>query len=239
MSYLVNVQQLVKTAYEGFGTATASFSHPANPKFLAVDVKPYEYSIDKAKALLKEAGWEDKDGDGILEREIDGVLTPFRVTIMANKENDGRMKVCEMLADAGREVGIKIDVETLVWTSYLSKMMKRNFDMFTLGWGSSPFESDPKQIWHSESIKKGSNYINYDNPELDKLIDEMRTIVVEADRLPYYHKMHKIIHDDAPIIFTVTQKELIAVSKMFDNVYFTGMKPGFWSSGFTVGELTR
>jgi peptide/nickel transport system substrate-binding protein len=232
LSHLMNVDELIKTACDGYGQPVASFSHPSKKEFLNKNVKPYEFSLEKAKALLTEAGWKDSDNDGILDKEIEGTLTPFKIRMIANKENDRRLKTGELFKDAAKQVGIEVDFQSYVWKNYIGYFVGGDFDLYTLAWSSSPFESDPKQIWHSSSIG-GSNYISYSNPEVDKLIDEMRLEVEKKDRLPYYHKIHQIIHDDAPVIFTIAQKERIAVSKIFDNVFFTGMKPGFWAAGFT------
>ena len=61
---------------------------------------------------------------------------------------------------------------------------------------------DPKQIWHSDSARKGgSNFISYSNPEVDRLIDKGRMEVNRQKRIQIFKKVYRLIAEDAPYLF--------------------------------------
>lgn len=236
IAHLVNTQELIETELNGFGQQITSSIHPSKTNFLDSTVKPFTFDIELAKKYLAEAGWKDSDNDGILDMVYEGRQIPLTIKIITNNENKRRKAICELFKQAAEQVGIEVNIVTPIWSNFTPMISAKQFDLFVLGFISSPFESDPKQTWHTSSIANGTNYFGYSNPKADQIIDELRLKVVEEERYPYYKRLHKIIHDDVPVVFIMTQNERIAVSKQFDNVYFAGMKPGFWASGFTVGE---
>ena len=233
IAHLMDIEQLIKTAVNGYAIPTSCFTHPSKTAFLNPNVKPYEYDLNKAREYLKKAGWEDTNNDGIVEKEIDGKRVPFTCSIITNNTNNRRITAMQLLANAAKEVGINLKPETLEWKNFVESVQKSKFEMMVLALGSSPFESDPKQTWHSTSTNgNGTNYCNYASPVVDSLIDEMRGIMVENERYPFYHKIHQQIHDDVPVIFVLALQERMAISKKFKNVWGSNMKPGFWGAGF-------
>ncbi|MNY35998.1 Oligopeptide-binding protein AppA precursor [compost metagenome] len=86
-------------------------------------------------------------------------------------------------------------------------MDEGNFDAVTLAWGGGTVDPDPKQIWHSASaVPGGSNFINYKNPEVDKLIDEARVEPNKAKRVKLLKEVYKKIAEDAPYAFLFNDK---------------------------------
>ena len=106
-----------------------------------------------------------------------------------------------------KKIGITMDIKTIEWNSFLKLLDERKFDAVTLGWSVGSLEPDPKQIWHSASIPSpGSNFIGYSNPQVDKLIDEMRGTMDTARRTAMLHKIHELIAADAPYSFMFNRK---------------------------------
>ena len=99
-----------------------------------------------------------------------------------------------------------------------------------MGWGGGSVHNDPKQVWHSASSKNGgSNFISYSNPEVDRLIDEGRKINDNDERAKVWHKVYKLIADDAPYVFMFNKKyDHYAVSKKI------GMKKPTYT--FSIGQ---
>jgi peptide/nickel transport system substrate-binding protein len=233
LAHLMNTKQLIETACAGLAEPTACFSHPTRPEQLSDKVEPYAFDIEKAKEYLTKAGWGDANGDGVLDKMINGKNTPFVIKMVTNNENNRRKTACNLLKDAAKEVGITINIETPSWKQFLPQIMqKRDFDLFVSGLISSPFDSDPRQTWHSKSIGGGGNHFGFSNQKVDDAIDALRKELDSDKRNPYYHIIHEQINDEVPVIFLITQRERIAVSKKFNNVWETTMKPGFWAPGF-------
>jgi len=239
LSHAMNVEQLIKTYCYGLGVQVASFVHPDIKDRLNENVKPYEYDLNKAKQLLAEAGWKDSNGNGTVDKMIEGELEEFEIKLNFNNGNKRRETACLIFQEAAKKIGIKVSIIPLEWAVLLEKTKTQNFEMFVLGWISSPLETDPKQIWHTDASKDGgSNYTNFGSPKSDKIIEDLRSEMNAAKRIPYYKELQQVIHDEAPYIFLLAQKERIAINKRFGNTYGSGIRPGYWAPGFKLVTST-
>ena len=232
LAYLMDVNQLVESFCFGLGVPVATFTHPLFPEKINPDVKPIPFDLEKAKELLKEAGWGDADGDGILDREYDGEQLDFKFVINYNNGNDRRKTACLILQEACRKVGIEVNIQVLEWSNILEATKKHEFEAYVAGWISSPNESDPTQIWHTQSYNGGSNYVGFGNAESDALIEEIRKTLDEDKRRELFMDLQALIRADMPYIFLLSQKERIAISKKYENPTASGIRPGYWMNGF-------
>ena len=133
---------------------------------------------------------------GILDKVIDGKKTKLSITIL--EPNKEFVKYLTMYKEDAKKAGVEINVKLIEWNAFLKLLDERKFQAVRLGWGAGSVDWDPKQIWHSESQKGGSNFIGYKNPEVDKLIDEARTILDFEKRQKVLRKVFKLIADDVP-----------------------------------------
>lgn len=175
--------------------------------FTSPKVKPIDYDQEAARKLLREAGWNDSDKDGVLNKKINGRKTDFRFTLIyASKD---REKYLTMYKEDLARAGIQLDLKYLEWNSFSKLIDDRNFDALIMSWGAGGENPDPKALWHSDSDRKGgSNYLGYSNPEVDKLIDEARKILDREKRIPIMRKIHELIAHDVPCIFLFNKKYL-------------------------------
>jgi peptide/nickel transport system substrate-binding protein len=119
--------------------------------------------------------------------------------------------------------GIVLQPDPTEWNTMLQRIDERNFDAITLGWTGN-IEGDPKQIFHSDSIKGGgSNYIAFRNKELDRLIDTARRTLDKDKRFELWHKVHQIIHEQQPYTFLFFSKSPVFMDKRIRNVQITNM----------------
>ncbi|BAM03772.1 ABC transporter substrate-binding protein [Phycisphaera mikurensis] len=187
-------------------------------------LEAWRHDPQRAKTLLAEAGFEDRDGDGVLE-DAGGV--PFTFTFIYGAGSPTTQLQAGYIKDALARAGIQVELEPLEFNTMINRINDRDFDAITLAWGGS-IESDPKQIFHSDSIADGgSNYVSYRNEELDALIDEARVTVDEAERTAMWHRVHRILHEDQPYTFLFNRKGYAFVDKRFKNVDVTktGLNP--------------
>ena len=171
------------------------------------EIPPLLFDAKKAKKLFKEAGWADRDQNGILEKNINGLKREFQFTLMFSSGSQAE-KYLTFYQEELKKAGIKMELKVLDWTSFLRLMDDKNFDAVTLGWGGGSIDFDPKQIWHSSSSQKGgSNYISYSNPEVDALIDKGRTQLDKVERIKYFKKIYRLIAEDVPYIFLFNRRQ--------------------------------
>jgi len=170
-------------------------------------VPPILFDPKEAKRLLGEAGWTDKDQNGILEKNIKGVEKEFQFTLMVSAGSHSE-KFLTLYQQDLKKAGIKLDLKMLDWTSFLRLLDDDNFDAIALGWGAGSIDFDPKQIWHSSSSRKGgSNRINYSNPEVDALIERGRSKLDKQERIKDFKKVYRLIAEDVPYIFLFSTRQ--------------------------------
>jgi peptide/nickel transport system substrate-binding protein len=218
MTYFTNRQQMVKTILYDLGQVVDGPIYRFRPEY---DENLYSYPYDppRALALLREAGWKDTDGDGILDKEIDGQRVAFRFEIKFNSGNDIRKSVALALQDELRKHGIDANVRALDWTIFLDDVRNHKFDAVVLGWGMPSSEPDEYQVWHSSQAEnKGSNMISYRNPRVDAILEEYRRTFDADKRIELYREFQHILNQEQPYTFLFIQKSILAVDRRFQNV---------------------
>lgn len=236
LAHLTDVEKMIKVIGYGLGERVNGPVNPYKKGAFNDTITGYEYNVETAKKFLAEAGWKDSNGNGTLDKNIDGKLTEFDIKFTYNAGNDTRRDAALMFKEACRQVGINVDVIPQEWSIYIENQKKHDFEMFYGAWIGSPSPDDPKQIWHTESINGGSNYVYFGNANSDKLIDDIRSELNEEKRNDLYKKFQVLVHDEVPYIFIWSPKEKIAISKRFTNTETFIARPGYSESGFKLAE---
>lgn len=216
LSYAIDRQAIIDKIIYGMGTPVSS---PVfiKSKYYNTDLPEIKYNPEKAKELLTEAGWKDTDGDGILDKVIDGKKTDFKFTFV-NNNNPKRKKVMLIIIEQLKQLGIQADLQEYEWSVFLDKTKKHQFDACYSAWQLNVTPEDPYQIWHSSQAEgEGSNFISYINPESDKLLEENRTEFDETKRIELLKKWQKIIYDDQPTTFLWSEPSRYLFSDRFRN----------------------
>ena len=173
------------------------------------EARGFPYDPERARALLAEAGWHERDAEGYLVK--DG--KPFTMEILSNQGNDERKKVAEVIQAALRDVGIKADVRMVEWATLLKEhVRKRNFDALVLGWGLG-LDPDRSSFFHSAKTRpEDFNVSSYANPEVDVLLDRGRQTCRVEERAAAYRRVHAILADELPVLFLYHRDSLTVLS---------------------------
>ena len=225
MVLLIDRERILNDIFNGIGkVATGPFERSSAQSDNAL--KPWPYDPARARALLKEAGWEDRDGNGILE-DASGREFRFRLSYGAGHEGSDRQM--QFIRDGLRRGGVIMDTEPLDFPVLLTRLGSRDFQAVSLAWGGS-VESDPRQIFHSVSINGGDNNIGYSNPKLDLLIDQARVEMDKPKRDAMWKECHRILHEDQPYAFLFTRETMSLINRRFKGV--VEPKVGFYNYGY-------
>ena len=199
------------------------------------DIVAPEYNLEKAKSLLGESGWSDSDGDGILDKIIDGEKRDLKLTYLYNAGNSRRENIGIVFRENLEKAGIGLELIAKEWSVFLESLSRHEFDMFISGYSTSSAVPDPKQIFHTSSYYAGgSNCSGFGDAESDLLIDEIRNSVDSAVFIPKLKTLQKKIRDDIPSIFLYSLKNRALLNKRFNTPDIYINSPGYWEGTFEL-----
>jgi peptide/nickel transport system substrate-binding protein len=228
LAYLMNRQEYIDTVFYGLGEFT---EHPFSKKVIEKPISVYDFNLKKAKQLLKEAGWEDRNNNGLLDNAINGELREFKIAILypsvAETSEDG----CLIFQKNCKKVGIEVILEALDYRIFLEKIKTKNFDAYFGLWQNSGIESDMTTLFHSSAYGKGQNYCGFQNNQVDELLENTMTELSFDKRKANYQKIAEIIKTECPYIFLITVNNRIAVSKRFENPVINSLGFGVYIQG--------
>ncbi|WP_135827370.1 ABC transporter substrate-binding protein [Halorussus halobius] len=144
------------------------------------------YDPEQARSLLSEAGM----GDG------------FDVTLKTYNNNPRRREVCTVAQQMLGEVGIEVELETLESQTLIQQMSNNEWELASLNWGGGG-HLDPYGNLHTLFHTEGQyNWIaNYQNEDLDELLDEALTITDREERADLYREAERMVFEDHPMIW--------------------------------------
>lgn len=216
MTHLMDRDRIVRDFLRGLGTvATGPFS-PAGGQSDRT-IKPWPYDMDRARALLDEAGWLVRDASGVRTNER-GDRFVFEFTYATGSSIGPRLSV--YLKDQCAMVGIVCEIRIVDWAIYDQILKTRNFDAITMQWSWTKPENDPYQLWHSSSIdNQGDNISQWSNPEADRLIEEGRRTIDREARMTIWHRLHGLIHEEQPYTFIAEPPWIRFIGKRIGNAH--------------------
>lgn len=225
LSHLVDRKSIIDKVMFGDGVPIQSHVFYKNTKLLNTELPEIQFDPEKAKKLLEEAGWKDTDGDGVLDKIIDGKKKDFKFTFLSNT-NPVRKQILLVIVDALKKVGIQAEVQELEWSVYLDKTKKHEFEATYSAWTSPTTPPDPYQIWHSsQSEGEGSNYISFKNKTSDSLIEAYRNEMDETKRIAMIKEWQKLIYDEQPYTFLWSPRARYIYDKRFKNARWYNIQP--------------
>jgi len=196
LAHAVNIPQMIRYILYGNGVQSTGIFTP-ELWFFNPEVQPYEYDTVKAAALLAEAGWK-RGRDGVLARN--GERLSF--TLVLNNGNEVRRDIATLVQDDLRRLGIEVRVEMYEWAVFIKNFINQGeFDACVLGWSLSR-DFDQFQLWHSSQAgPEQLNFVGYKNPEVDRLLEEIRQEYDRNEIIRMAGAIQQIIYREQPYLF--------------------------------------
>ena len=174
-------------------------------------METYDYDLEKAAELLKEAGWE-KDGDKLMK---DG--KQMKIVFSAMSGNVVTDTMIPLMIDAYGQLGIDFQAEYVDWPTLQSKSQNGTFDMMFMAWGLT---ADPDLTGTFASAEAGGtqNHTGYANPELDKMLAEALASTSQDEQKEKYKEIYKLINEELPLYPIYERCDLICYNTRVQNI---------------------
>lgn len=218
LTMAINKQAIIDGILKGYGEP----AHTSIPNiFWQADStvgRDLSYNPERAKQLLTEAGWVDRDGDGVREN-AQGV--PFRFTIKTNSGNRERQDMTEVIQSQLAQVGVQAQPRILEFNTLIQQLNdveRRDFDAVVMGWVSE-FKIDDENLFHCDRRDEPYQWIGYCDREVSALIDSLHLVVDREQARPLWQRYQRLIARDQPYTFLYFQRRLEGVSNRLRNVH--------------------
>jgi peptide/nickel transport system substrate-binding protein len=223
LSHAFDIKNWIATNYRGYALWSTGtqfwFGDAYNHEVGGNAYDPY-----LAEDLLSEAGWYDRDGNGIVDKDGEDLV----IEILMPSGNKASEKLLQAFQEAYRKVGVKVDIQPYEWATFLEHLLDRDFDAANLAWTLPDPESDPEQLWHSKhSGLRSSNHSGMNDPEIDALIDAGQRELDKDKRMEIWHEVHQRIYDLQPYLLGWNVPRKIAINKKLHGLKLYKFEPGF------------
>lgn len=215
LAYATNRNELIDNVMMGYAQKVDTPIPPNITKYYNKNIDSIEYDLEIAKSLLEEAGWVDKNGDGIREKinedteEI--IKLEFTLTTVKRKELE---EVANILKNQWLDAGILLTIDSRELGELQQDFIrKRSYELLMFGeiLGAIP---DPFSFWHSsQKDDPGLNLSNYKNSTVDRLLEEARQEINEDIRIEKYKQFQEEVVNDLPAIFLYDPFYLYPIQK--------------------------
>lgn len=209
----IDRQGMVEKLIEGNGEVknvpmlSSSWAYPKDAK-----INDYKYDTEKAKKLLNEAGYTEKDG---VMTNAEGQKLSFKLDVPTG--NSVREQAAQIIQENLKTVGIKVELNKMEFPALMEKVVgNHDFDMYMMG-NNLTADPDLTAYWSKDSVsdKKGEmgwNISGFTTPELDNILAEGANTTDEETRKAAYKKFAEYMNDQIPWIYLFEQEVEIATS---------------------------
>lgn len=184
LRYAIDLDNMVKLAYGATATPADGIVTSANQFYVPCpDDLKYTYDLEKAKALMAEAGYADG----------------FNATIIT-KDSSDRVAMCEMLKNAWAALNVNVEIQVMDIATYYDKVQRGDTNFAIGGFVCLANDADMYHDLFYSTAGFSTNYGGYKNPEFDKLADAGRYETDQEKRREIYAEMQDILRAELPWI---------------------------------------
>jgi len=237
VAHAIDKESIIRLVHLGLSEPLWSAEPPSNVLFHNPNVRTYPFDLDRANAILDEAGYLDTDGDGVREMPAG---TPVRFVLTTNSGNEVREHMCLIIQEDLGKIGLDVTFQPLEFNNLINKLdatcdweamvmgltggvephFGRNVwavDGSTHMWNqkpSEPSEQKEKIKWR-RSVAAWEEGVRPWEREIEALFDEGVTIFDREERRQVYFRVQEIVAEELPLIYLTTSKELVAFRNKF------------------------
>ncbi len=212
-----NRAEIVEAIRQGYGEVANAGVPPFHWAFFEGIRDSLAYNPTRAAALLDEAGWVDRDGDGMREN-ADGQR--LEISIKYNLGNQQREDIAQIMQAQLRQLGIAVTPQVVEWGTLLNQINTpeiRDFDGVVIGWVTE-FKLDDHDLFHSEEVDQPFGWSGTQDPELDRLIDTLQLVVDREEAIPLWREYQYRLIEVQPYTYLYHIERLAGLNRRLQNV---------------------
>ena len=213
IAHSIDSDTMIRNTYFGHGEPAVSAVSPENKLFYDPNLEPYHYDLERARALLAEGGYLDRDGDGVRE---DTHGNPLEFELSTNAGNQVRERLCSILKEDWTKLGMRVNYRPLEFSTLVEKLsVNFDWDAMVMGFtgGVEPHNganllrsSGNLHLWHPNQPHPATEW----EAAIDREVDlGARELDLDARR-QHYWKIQEILHRELPLIQLVRQEQFVA-----------------------------
>ena len=229
IAYGIDREALVNGLLEGNGVVINTPMVPSLWSYPKEGLVEYKFDVEKAKALLKEAGYEDTNGNGI----VDKGGKDLELTLTVPTGDTVREKTGTIIQDNLSKIGIKVNIEAMEFKAVMQKVVgNHEFEMYLMG-NTLEADPDPTPNWYSTQATDekgvfGWNIAGFKSKEADNLMDLNRKATVLEERAKILNDFGKLLNKELPWIPLYASDIVKAYNKNLKN-YTPNTFAGFYN----------
>ena len=204
LCYAIDRQQILDLAFDGYGSLIGSSMYPAFGKYFDDSLTNYyTYDVEKAKALLADAGYPDG----------------FAMTITVPSNYQPHLDTAQVIVEQLKQVGITAEILPVTWESWLNDTyMGRQFQATVVGVDASTMTA--RALLERFTSTAGNNFINYNNAEYDAIFQAALVAADDAAQTAAYKQAEANLTENAANVYIQDLADLVAIRKGLTGVRF-------------------
>ncbi|TPK62061.1 MULTISPECIES: ABC transporter substrate-binding protein [unclassified Mesorhizobium] len=203
INYAINKDLIVEKLLKNKAYPAVSWLPISSPAF-DKDAKPYAYDPEKAKELLKEAGFE----------------TGLKFSVTATSNESWGLPIVEAIIPMLAKVGVTVTTDPVESSVLSDKILSDNFDAFIWSNSSGPDPLKYLNCFYSKTSQTACNYVKFNNADFDKLIEQAGNETDPAKQNDLLRQANNLLQDEAPVWFFNYNKAVMAYQP-----WVHGLKP--------------
>ena len=204
LCYAISPDEIMTIISDGKGTELGSSMYPAFGKYFVEELNDtYNQDIEKAKALLAEAGYPDG----------------FSFTITVPSNYQPHIDTAQVLVEQFKAIGVKAEIQLIEWDSWLSDVYaNRNYESTVVGLDANNLTGAAMlQRFTSDSSK---NFVNYNSAKYDEAFKNAILSTDDAEKTKYYKECQTILSEEAVNVYIQDLPEFVAINKKYTGYEF-------------------
>nr|WP_325221979.1 ABC transporter substrate-binding protein [uncultured Oscillibacter sp.] len=204
LCYAIDRQQILDLAFDGYGSLIGSSMYPAFGKYFDDSLTNYyTYDVEKAKALLADAGYPDG----------------FAMTITVPSNYQPHLDTAQVIVEQLKQVGITAEILPVTWESWLNDTyMGRQFQATVVGVDASTMTA--RALLERFTSTAGNNFVNYNNAEYDAIFQAAIAAADDAAQTAAYKQAEANLTENAANVYIQDLADLVAIRKGLTGVRF-------------------